>query len=204
MSDSNGHEPEIPDEQLMVDLPVGGRLKLGTLDEVEMWNSSSKKYIDDYGITKANDLALLGAILSQLIAMFQAQQKLHEGDGVGQQSKIAKAAGEIRELEKALGIDKKSREAGGKHTVDDYLLRVKRAAHISGIRISDRVRAYEKFNNELRVKIRLLRNGDQEDRAYHDVSPESILAFCERRLAAIEEADKKWAKDKGAIFVGKL
>lgn len=191
--------------EFSVELPAGGRLTLNNAEEVEMWETSRDRYIDDYGLSKANDLMLLGAILSQALAMYRAQQDLADPKkSSGAQGIIIKAAEEIRALEKALGIDKAAREKGGQHTVSDYITRLKAAAHEKGVHIADRVKAYEAFNMELRWKLRLLRNGDEEDKAYHGLSERTILEWAENELAKLEEADKKWAKTKGRVFVGKL
>jgi hypothetical protein len=112
---------------------------LHSIDEVDLWEESAQRYVNDYQLTQQNDLLLLGAILSQQLAMFRAQQRMNgmapelddRGLPTGQykrqevrvsdlsaaQSTITKASVEIRELEKTLGIDKKAREAGGVHTV---------------------------------------------------------------------------------------
>lgn len=211
---------------LEVDLPAGGSLALRTQDEVDLWDDLSEKYVKDYGLTKANDLALLGAILSQHLALFRAQQrangmvpevdqsnvptgryiidpKLKPQDIASAQSQITKASTEIREMEKTLGIDKKTREAGGVFNVSDYIAQLKRAAHMMGIHIQKRLKMYEGFNQDLSWRIRLLRNGDDEDRAHHGVSKDSIIDFCEKELARIEAEDKKYAK-KHMVFTGKL
>lgn len=190
---------------LEVVLPAGGRLSLSSRDEVVMWEETSQRYIDDYGLKKANDLLQLGGILSQALMMYRAQKDLADPErAMVAQATIKLASDEIRKAEKALGVDKATREKGGQHTVADYVSKLKRAAHAKGIRISERVLAYEKVMMEAKWKIRVLRNGDKEDRAYHRITPESIIAWLEGELAAIEEADKKWAKQNGALFVGKL
>jgi hypothetical protein len=192
-------------DDFTVDLPGGGQLDLLGADEVDVWNHTSERYIQDYGLVKQNDLVLLGAILAQAVAMYRAQKDLTDPKKASSaQGILIKAATEIRELEKALGIDKKTREAGGQHTVIDYITRLKRAAHAKGVRIAERVKAYEAFNMELRWKLRLLQNGDDEDRKYHNVSEKSICEWAARELAKLEEADKKWAKEKGKVFVGRL
>jgi hypothetical protein len=188
-----------------VDLPAGGRLELKNADEVTLWNESAKRYQEDYGIHKANDLMLLGAILSQAIAMYRAQRDLNDTKKAsGAQGIIIKASTEIRELEKALGIDKKTREAGGQHTVANYVASLKRAGHEFGVRIANRTKAYEKFVMELRWKVRLLDNGDAEDRREHNISERTVLEWVRVELGTLEEADKKWANEKGKVFVGKM
>ena len=195
----------LPVADFMVDLPAGGRLELNDADEVELWEESAKRYIDDYGLVKANDLMLLGAILSQAISMYRAQRELNEPKKASSaQNTIIKAAEEIRALEKALGIDKKSREAGGQHTVGNYVEQLKAAAHAKGVHIATRVKKYEAFVMELRWKVRLLRNGDEEDKAYHGLTEESVIAWAEQEMAKLEEHDKKFAHEKARVFVGRL
>lgn len=172
-----------------------------------MFEQNSERYIEDYGLSKQNDLVLLSAILTQGLTMYRAQKDLvsTDVDHMAQaQNRIVKAAEEIRNLEKALGIDKKTREQGGSHTVGSYVSLLKRAAHAKGVRISERTKAYETFVMGLRWRLRLLRNGDAEDKAHHGLSEESIIVWCEDQVAALEAADKKWAHEKGAVFVGQL
>lgn len=188
-----------------VDLPAGGQLDLESAEEVSLWNEHATRYIDDFGLIKQNDLMLLGAILTHALTMFRAQQMLSDPKKMAEaQNRIIKASEQIRELEKALGIDKKTREAGGQHTVGSYVGTLKRAAHAHGIRISKRTKAYEGFVMELRWRVRLLRNGDEEDRRHHGVSEKEIINWVETKLAELEEADKTWAQEQGAVFVGRL
>jgi hypothetical protein len=209
-----------------VDLPQGGKLILKTQDEVDQWDMTAKAYIAEYRLTKTNDLILLGAILSQNLTMFRAQQRLNgmvpEKDAAGvptgryieepvdsktlssSQSAITKASEEIRALEKALGIDKKTREAGGAYNVADYISTLKRAGHEMGIHISERFKFYEDVMMEARWKIRLLRNGDPEDRLHHNVSEEKIIDWLEQKLADAEQLDVEYAANKGHLYLGKL
>lgn len=190
---------------LEVVLPAGGRLSLSSKDEVIMWEETSQRYIDDYDLKKANDLLQLGGILSQALMMYRAQKDLaHPDKAMVAQATIKLASDEIRKAEKALGVDKATREKGGQHTVADYVTKLKRAAHAKGVRISERVMAYEKVMMEAKWKIRVLRNGDKEDRDYHRVTADSIITWLEQELAVIEEQDKTWARQQGAVFVGKL
>lgn len=192
-------------ENLEVELPAGGTLTLKDTEEVRMWETAAKRYVDDYSLHKANDLMLLGAILSQSLTLYRAQRDLQDEEKSGKaQGQIIKASGEIRELEKALGIDKKSREAGGQHTVATYIENLKRAAHERGVRLSERVIEYEQFMMELRWKLRLLRNGDAEDRSHHGLSEAAVLNWASDQLDELEEKEKEWANTKGKVFVGRL
>jgi hypothetical protein len=209
-----------------VDLPAGGRLWLQSDEEVELWNTSSERYVDDYQLAKTNDLVLLGAILQQQIVMFRAQRLMNgmepEIDGQGlptgkyimkqldpdemasATNMLNKASQEVTRIEKVLGIDKVGRESGSAHTLANYLKTLKDAAHARGIHISKRTIKYEEFVNGLRWRLRLMRNGDAEDRAYHDLTPDKVLDWCWGQLEELEQADKEFAKEYGKLFVGRL
>jgi hypothetical protein len=209
-----------------VDLPAGGTLMLHSVAEVDLWEESSRRYMQDYQLNQQNDLLLLGAILSQQLAMFRAQQRMNgmkpklddKGVPTGEyvraelkvnemgaaQSTIIKASVEIRELEKALGIDKKTREQGGAHTVQNYVTTLKKAARQYGIQLNKRMQAYEKVMMDARWKLRLLRNGDPEDRSYHKLTPQTICEWLEDELAKLEELDRQYAREKHAVFVGRF
>jgi hypothetical protein len=209
-----------------VELPAGGRLHLHSLEEVELWEESAKRYVQDYQLTQQNDLLLLGAVLSQQLAMFRAQQRMNgmapeldekgvpTGDYIRRelkvsdmsaaQSTIVKASVEIRELEKALGIDKKTREAGGAHNVQNYVQTLKAAARQYGLHLSHRMQAYEAVMMEARWKIRLLRNGDAEDRRYHNLTDKTFVDWLEKELKRLEGVDQQFAREKHAVFIGRF
>lgn len=219
---SNGGQPHV----YSVDLPAGGTLQLQAADEVTLWNQSVRRFIDDYHLTKNNDLVLLGALVQQQIILYRAQRKINgmepeldehdvptgnykmvsaEADEIQSAMKtLTTASDQIQKIEKSLGIDKVTREAGGQQTVASYIQTLKRAAHERGIHISKRVLAHENFHNDLRVRIRILRNADPEDKAYHDITPDKILEWAWDRLMALEEVDKTYAREKGRVFIGKL
>jgi hypothetical protein len=210
-----------------VDVPGGGKLLLWSAEEVEKYNMQAKAYAEDYGLTKVNDLAILGMILDQQIEAFRAQQ-LRNGQRVkfdedthaptGEYERIAlspadkrdasqgalNAAAEITRLEKLLGIDKKTRDAGGKGELQDYLVLVKRLALEYGVHITDRVKFVEDLIMDLSTKLRILDNTDAEDRAYEGVSTESIMNDLRKGIAEMHRRDQVWAKEKGALYRGKV
>lgn len=209
-----------------VDLPNGGKLTLYTSEEAQLWDDLDKRYRADYALNNINDLMALGMILTHNITIFRAQQamngmeaefdtngrptgryvqaKLKASEQTAVHQRLLKAGNEIRELEKSLGIDKKTREAGGGDSVAEYIETLKLAGRQFGVHIARRTKAYEEFCMELRWRIRVLHNGDEEDRAHHNVTAESILQFAERHLAELEAIDQEFAKRRGKIFVGKL
>jgi hypothetical protein len=158
-----------PGQNFEVDLPMGGKMHLQSAEEVELWENSAAKYVEDYHLTKTNDLVLVGAILQQQITLFRAQRALNgmeplldnAGVPTGQYKQtvldaddtrkfmgmLNDAANQIQKIEKSLGIDKVTREAGGTVSVSNYLQTIKRAAHERGIHINKQVVRMESFRH---------------------------------------------------------
>jgi hypothetical protein len=130
--------------------------------------------------------------------------KPRAADEAAAQGMIQKAAGEIRALEQALGIDKKTREAGGAQSVGDYIGTLKKKAHAMGVHLSKRLKEYESVLMEARWKLRLLENGDPEDRAYHNLTEASFLKWLREEIARLEQVDKDFAHEQGKVFIGKI
>lgn len=218
--------PSPPTVNFEVELPAGGLMYLQSPEEVDLWKKSAERYVEDYQLTKTNDLVLLGAILQQQVILFRAQRKLNgmdpevdangvptgryklvenDGDEVQKQSRILNTATkEIRDIEKALGIDKVTREQGGAVTVASYIRTLKKAAHERGVHVSERFIKYEAFANQLRTMLRMFHNLDAEDRAYHNLTEAGILAWASDELAKLEQADKDFAHHFGKLYAGKL
>lgn len=209
-----------------VELPAGGRLYLLSPDEVDLWDKSKERYVEDYHLVNTNDLHVLGAILQQQILAYRAQFLVNgveaEVDSAGvptgryvqtkkstddmrtAQKMLSDATDQIAKLEKVLGIDKASREAGGQVSVQTYVRTLKRAAHERGIHLSKRVMAYEQFVQDLTWRLRVLKNADPEDKAYHDITPEKICEWARGETDSLAEVDRKFAAERGALYVGKL
>jgi hypothetical protein len=49
-----------------------------------------------------------------------------------------------------------------------------------------------------------MRNGDAEDRAYHDLTPDKLIEWAWQQLQELEQIDKDFAKEYGKVFVGRL
>ncbi len=227
MADSTNGSHEFGENIWEADLPAGGTLFLRSEDELAYFEKVRDSYIDDYNLMKTNDLALLSSLLSQQLEVYRAQQLMNGMEPVldandvptgeykllevkdatknAAQQRLIKATAEVREIEKSLGIDKKTRESGGQYSVEEYIGKLKKAGRTYGLHISRRFKLHESFVNELRWRARLLRNGDSEDRQYHGVeTAEKVVAWAEGEMQKIEDADKRFANEKGAMVVGSL
>jgi hypothetical protein len=205
-------------------LPGGGSIALTNPREKAFFDEKRKVYAKEYPLTKPNDLSRLGQLLTlELVAhrmtqRMMGQVMLFDQNGsptgafeavsddeiVSITDRLPKVQKEIRDLEKALRIDKQAREGEGTHDIRNYFETLKRAAFDYEVHLSDRYKAYDEVVNELRWKIRILRNADQEDKDYHQISEASIIKYIEDELLRLEELDIKFAADKQALWVGKL
>lgn len=193
------------DGAFFVELPNGGRIELQDQDEVDMWNKTLESYVEDYGLIRVNDLVHVGTLLMHNVSLYRAQRDLSDTEKADKaRGTMIKVGTEIREVEKTLGIDKKSREAGSQHDAGDYIARLKRAGHEKGVRILERVKRYEGLVADATWRVNLLLNGDDEDRGYHDLTPDKFVEWLDREIKALEEEEKAWARTKGAVFAGKL
>lgn len=212
--------------ELAVELPSGsGTLTLQSVEEVELYEHLKKGYVEEYRITKVNDLMLLGIILQQHIGVLRAQKKLSglepvfddEGLPTGEYKKMedkrAQATAmrelndstrQIQDMEKTLGVDKKSRETGSEHSTHSYVMSLKGAARDMGIHISERVKGYEEVFRQSEWRVRLLLTGDAEDQQYHNLTPEKFLEWLNEEIGKLRELDKEFAHERGAIWVGEL
>lgn len=217
--------------ELEVELPGGGSIHLQTEDEVERWSSLSERYRKDYRLSKVNDLTNLDTLLIHQITLYRAQRamsgmepefttdaasdvEIPTGRYVKQEVKSAQlrqfqdtinaASKEIREIEKAMGIDKKSRDQQGNETLGEYVARLKAIGHEYGIHIANRVKAYEEFAMGMRWRVRLEEVGDAEDRAHHDCTPDGIVKWARKELERLEEVDRRFAHEKGKLAIGRV
>lgn len=219
--------PAPPTNAFSVELPAGGFIHLRSSEEVDLFQTSVQRYVEDFHLTKQNDLVILGGLVQQQVLLFRAQRKINgmtpllDNNGVptGQytveelgaddarkwRDHLNDAMDEIRKAEKALGIDKVSREQGGTFSLQDYVKTLKRAAHERGIHLNKRFIEMERIVNETRTKIRMLRNLDPEDRNYEGVpDSDAILNWLEGELKELELADQRYAKHGHKLYVGKL
>jgi hypothetical protein len=209
-----------------VELPALGTVFLQSAEEVDLWQQSAQRYKEDYLLQKTNDLVLLGIILQNQIEAFRAQRLLNgmmpQLDNAGVPTgayiqatldaderdkalrRLTSASDQIQKIEKALGIDKVTRESGGQVSVSNYITTLKKAGHQRGIHITEQFKRTEKFRFELSTMLRMLDNLDIEDRNYHGITVESVLQYCRDAIKELEAVDKEFAHENGKLYVGKL
>jgi hypothetical protein len=215
------------DDKYIVELPGGGgTLPLQSAEECDRWTTLQTRYQEEYELRKINDLTNLSTLLVQQINLYRAQmglsgrvpevdeddlptgrykqRVLKPAEIKSYQEQITGASKEIREIEKTMGIDKNSREKAGTENNRAWLTAMKARAHRYGLHVSKRVTKYEEFVMELRWRVRLNEIGDAEDRNYESVDDAGVIRWIRAELAALEQADRDFAKEEGALVVGSV
>lgn len=208
-----------------VDMPHGGGvMHLHSAEEVELWERLAKSYKEEHQISVASDLVMVGTLLTQQIRLYRGQQlsmgrkvrfddnmrptgeyeRVDPDDQYKGDVQVDKAQAAISKIEDTLGISKKAREAGGANTIAEYVTNAKTFAHEYGVHIVERVTFFEGMAMKVKTLIRILDNLDEEDRAYHNVTEQTIIDLMRQSLAYAEEKDKEWAREKGVLFRGSM
>lgn len=219
---------EVTGTAYTIELPGGGTFPGQTPEEVDLAEKVKRSYVNEFNITKGSDLQHVADIVVQRILIQRAHQEMSglepafdargrpTGELVRSNSKpsareiaqlqktVAEAQREIRAIDKALGVDKVTREQGSGETVQDYLKRVKGAGHEYGVHLHGSVKEIVKVFKDCSWRLRLLHEGDEEDRAHHGLSEEQFCDWMRDQILRVEEAEKRWAKDRYALYVGKL
>lgn len=215
------------DDTFLVELPGGGaHIPLQTAEEVDRWQTLEAAYRDQYDLRKINDLTNLGTLLVQQVNLYRAQmglsgrvpvtddfglptgeyeqRMLKQSEIRSYQDQIQGASKEIREIERTMGIDKKSRDQAGDESLKSWLVQMKARAHRYGLHVSRRVAKYEEFCMELRWRLRLNEIGDAEDKHYEECSEEGIIRWAREQLAELERVDQEFAQEEGALVLGRM
>lgn len=215
-----------------VEMLAGGEAYLLSDAEVDRWQTLSEHYVNDFGIEYTNDKAMLDTILQQQMLVFRSQQKLNgltpqfDEDGLPtggmkyqelkpaerdrEQAALIAATKEVRLMETALGLDKKTRDASGQQTLESFIAKLREVGHEYGIHIVERTKAFEFFVNELSWRVRINETGDDEDKAYKlqddafDCTDNGILGWTRENLETLREIDRQFAHQKGKLYTGKV
>lgn len=194
-------------------------------EEVDLWRQGAQRYIDSHGITEHNDLMQVTAALQAGLSLYRANQllsglaprmdpathrptgsyepvRLNDSQVKGAHERIKEAISQIQSIDKALGVDRRTRDGGNKQSVANYIADAKAAAAQYAIHVAERTLAYEEFAMGLRWRHRVLTSHDAEDRKEHNLTPESFIAWAGEELKKLEQVDIDFAHQKGKLIVG--
>jgi hypothetical protein len=164
-------------------LPSGGLFYVHDR-EVAYFNDRCSKYQTDNHFTNISDLQdldrlLVAELLIQRWGTWVSQKRDYWNDPVDEnatQKMIREHSGEVRQLKKALGLDKETRDkVRGEDSVDAYVKALRRRAKEFGyMRNAQAAKAIELWQ-ELSSIILLYDNCDEQERIQQHCTPDEIM-----------------------------
>jgi hypothetical protein len=194
---------------LRVTTPDGQTITLMHVDEVRYYEQLLRKYTEDYNFTNIADLTTLSSILYYETLMFRYQKwglsgKMYDGKpanpkGVGDDSKTAST--ELRQLRKALGIDRVTREAGQGETIAEYIhnlgIRAKRFGVMRNKQAEKAITLWRALMAETGCHLR----SDEEERVEFKRHAEDVVQWIVDHMDEFNEIDEAFRRDDQCMWV---
>lgn len=181
--------------------------------EVQYFNDRGQRYLKDNHFTNISDLQDLDRlIITELLVwrweMWVSQNRDYWGDPIDEVAyarQIKEHSAEIRQLKKALGIDKETRDRQrGEDSVDAYLAALRQRAREFGyMRNMQAAKSIELFQ-QLSALVDLYKNCDEQERREQKCTLEDILSWLD--TIAIPEfriIDEKFRHEQQRTWVQK-
>lgn len=172
-------------QEIVVVGPAGGTWIALTKDEQRFFEDLCRKYTDDYAFQNVSDLADLerviqGEVLSQRYNRYLSTGEDYWGDPISvkeYEDALKSKSGELRQLKKALGIDRSSRQKDSSESLSDYVGKLLERAREFGVMRNQQSTAVLTTFMELRALITLHDNCSEEERRTQGATMEDIFAW---------------------------
>lgn len=184
------------EDGLPVQLPSGAQFYVLTQDEVDYVQDRVKRYTSDNHFTNVSDLQdvdrlVTMELLSHRWTLWVSRRKDYFDDDIDEKAfraSINDYSSEVRQLKKALGIDKLTRDKQkGDDSVTEYLAQLRiRAKEFGVMRNTQLNKALELFN-QLKMLLTLHDNSDEVERREMHCTEDDIFEWM--RQVAFPEYD---------------
>lgn len=202
-----------PVKEINVVGPAGGAFTVMTQGEDKSFKDLCSRYTSDNLFQNVSDLQDLERIiymevLSLRYAKWISTESDYYGDPVDAKalaSMIKDFSMELRQLKKAVGIDKPTRQREAGETLADYIEHLQKRAAAYGIRRQNQLTAALTLFNELTAKMTLHDNCTDSERKEQSSRPEDIMAWIrDEAIPEYREIDtyfvdheqKNWIQDQ--------
>jgi len=165
--------------------PAGGTFIVLTPDEQRFFEDLCDKYTRDYAFQNVSDLADLervvqGEVLSQRYNRYLSVGDDYWGDPISTKEfsdAVKTVSGELRQLKKALGIDRTSRRMDSTESLSDYVGKLLERAREFGVMRNEQSTKVLTIFHELRALITLHDNCTEEERREQGAEMEDIMTW---------------------------
>jgi hypothetical protein len=181
--------------------------------EKDYWNTTVKKYLSDYRFTNISDLQDLDRVVVQELMSYRynqwvALEKDYWDEAIDVKEinrQIVEISKELRQLKKALGIDKVSREKDQGDSVAAYIESLRRRAHEFGVmRNEQSVKAITLFQELISLVIFYEQCTPDERKSEH-IELEDIFEWIKTQaIPEFEEIDKKFRETQQKYWIADM
>lgn len=191
--------------------PSGGDLSLLTSEEADWYCERRDQYMKQNKFTNQSDLADLDRVLLMETMINRWSTWMSRGFDYMQarvderqvQKSISDYSKELRQVKKALGIDKATRDKDKQDSVGDFIENLLRRAKEFGVHRNQQYEKAVTLIYEVKAMVRMHDKCDEEERKELDLSPESIMEWIRTNMVeewdeideAFRENQKTWIRE---------
>jgi hypothetical protein len=203
----------VPTKEITVVGPAGGTWIALTDDEQRFFEDLCRKYTEDYAFQNVSDLADLeriiqGEVLSQRYNRYLSTGEDYWGDTITvkeYEDALKSKSGELRQLKKALGIDRISRQKDSSDSLSDYIAKLLERAREFGVMRNDQTTAALTTFMELRSLVTLHDNSNEEERRTQGCTMEDIFDWLrEYAFPEFDQVDREFVESSQRYWIQEM
>lgn len=175
-----------------VTTPSGGTINLMTQEEADWYDQRRDLYVTQNKFTNQSDLSDLDRILLMEAMIERWGVWITQGfdyfhtriDEKQTQQNISEYSKELRQVKKALGIDKVTRDKDKAESVGDYITKLLQRAKEFGYHRNQQYEKAVTLIYQLKTLVNTYDRSDEQEREDLGLSPESIMEWIRENLIA--------------------
>jgi hypothetical protein len=180
--------------------PSGAAYEVIHESEKDYWESIVTRYLHDYRFTNINDLQDLDRVVSTELLLYRYQLWLQlEKDYWGQSIDISETnkytkekSAELRQIKKALGIEKSAREKDQGDSVAAYIEDLRVRAHEFGVMRNEQAEKAITLWQELIALMTFHDKCTPQERKEQHIEIEDLIKWIRMTIPEFQEIDKKF------------
>lgn len=199
----------VSSQPVVVTSPAGAELKLLTLGEKQYYDEIARRYLEDNILTNVADLQELDRILvSETMCHRWSQWLLEEKDYFDEpvnvadlQRNIKDHSTEVRQIKKALGFDKATREKDRGSSVADYIHNLRLRAKEFGVMRNNQAIAAITLWKELMGIVTLHKNCTEEERTEFGAHEHDVIEWIIAKGAEFDKIDAEFRETQQKMWI---
>lgn len=197
-------------QEIVVVGPAGGTWIALTQDEQRFFEDLCHRYTQDYAFQNVSDLSDLerviqGEVISQRYNRYLSTGEDYWGDPISTKEytdALKALSGELRQLKKALGIDRTSRQKDSSESLSDYIGKLLERAREFGVMRNEQSTMVLTAFMELKALVTLHDNCTEDERRTQGCTMEDIFSWLrEYAFPEFDAIDKDFVENHQRYWV---